>query len=120
MKEIKELFYQPKYIGVDLVDTIGSLIVHLSDGTLKFQEGWGKDRIEKGVLSGQNVDKFKVEPVGNDGTVQIILQYRAQAETRKHKVGITNQLQQAEAWVKTANEIYNKRWKKAQLAHAAK
>jgi len=110
MKEIKELFYQPTYIGVDLTDAIGSLVVYLLDGTLKFQEGWGKDRIEKAALGGENVDKFEIESVNSDGVVQIIIQYRAhykaQEETRRHLIGTTKDKEKAEAWVATANKIY--------------
>lgn len=114
MKIIKELYYTSTRLGVHLVNIPMALSVARLDGAIIFREEY-----DESVLSGRNVDKFEIEPISSDGAVQIVLQYRAQAETRKHQVGITNQLQKAEAWVKTANEIYESRRNNQKLDQAA-
>jgi len=116
MKVIKEFFYNDACLSIDLVDTPVSLTVGYLDGTILFHEGWGEDRIEKAALSGKNVDKFEIEPLDSDGTVQVVLQYRAQEETRRHPIGVTNNKEKVETWVARANKIYEKKYGKPPVA----
>lgn len=122
MKAIKELFYRPNYLGVNLTDIPASIIIAYLDGSISFNEGWGEDRIEKAALGGENVDRFEIES-GSNGMVQVILQYRAhysaQEEIRRHLIGLTKDKEKAEAWVTVANQICKDRKNNQKLAEAA-